>query len=149
LAFLASAGAFGQNPLAGLGGVSSTYALGNATFGSTQFAVAISVSYNSNLMPSAYVSQAQFTSDFQSFVAAYPNAGDPVEAILLSVANSFANKYAQIGYLGLAATAGSSSSPSAIIEAAAGNLDTSPITGEIARARLEKLLKAALRANAH
>jgi hypothetical protein len=90
-------------------GVSSTYNLGNATFGagSVQYTVGISISYNQGLTPSQYISPTQLTSDFNGFLSAYPNAGDPPEAILASVASGWATKYSQFSTVLVTAVAGS------------------------------------------
>lgn len=59
--------------------------------------VTITVTYPLNLTPaSQYVASTQFTSDFQSFLAAYPSPSDPPEAILGSILQSIMNKYPQI-----------------------------------------------------
>lgn len=123
--FLASS-LFAQPGIPGLSGssVGSSYGLGNATIGGTQYAVIVSIEYNQNLTPGQYISQAQLTSDFQSFLSMYPNAGDPVEAQLLSVVNSFVTKYAQFSTVTVGATVGTSNSLQAEITATAMNLQS-------------------------
>ncbi|HLJ45337.1 MAG TPA: hypothetical protein VKU01_04985 [Bryobacteraceae bacterium] len=101
------------------GGVNSTYGLGSSTFGSVQYTIAINLDYSDGLTPNQYISQSQLTSDYQAFVAAYPNPGDAVEAILASAASSFATKYPQFASVTLGA---SSTSPLAQIEASAASL---------------------------
>jgi hypothetical protein len=91
----------------GLGGVSSTYSLGNSTFNSVQYTVTISIDYNNNVPAANYISPAQLTSDYQGFLNAYPNPGDPPEAILLAAVQGFAQKYSQFAGVSLDAVAGS------------------------------------------
>lgn len=121
--FLASS-LFAQPGIPGLSGssVGSYYGLGNATIGGTQYTVIVSIEYSQNLTPGQYISQAQLTSDFQSFLSMYPNAGDPAEAQLLSVVNSFVTKYAQFSTISVSATVGTSNSLQAEITATAMNL---------------------------
>jgi hypothetical protein len=121
--FLASS-LFAQTGIPGLSGssVESSYGLGNATIGATQYTVIIGIGYNQNLTPNQYVSQSQLASDFMSFLSMYPNAGDPVEAQLLTVVNSFVNKYPQFASVTVSATVGSSSSLQAEIIASASNV---------------------------
>jgi hypothetical protein len=121
--FLASS-LFAQSGMPGLGGssVESSYGLGNATIGATQYTVVIGVGYNQNLTPGQYISQSQLASDFQGFMSMYPNAGDPVEAQLLSVVNSFVTKYPQLASVSLSATIGSANSLQAAITASAINV---------------------------
>lgn len=123
--FLASS-LFAQPGIPGLSGssVGSYYGLGNATIGGAQYTVIVSIEYSQNLTPGQYISQAQLTSDFQSFLSMYPNAGDPAEAQLLSVVNSFVTKYAQFSTISVSATVGASTSNSlqAEITATAMNL---------------------------
>ncbi|HLI83595.1 MAG TPA: hypothetical protein VKV17_06730 [Bryobacteraceae bacterium] len=106
----------------GMGGITSSYSLGNTTFNSVQYAITISIDYNSGATAANYISPAQLTSDYQGFLNAYPNPGDPPEAILLSVAQSFAQKYSQFDLVSLDAFAGSATALQAEIEASAGNL---------------------------
>jgi hypothetical protein len=115
---------FAQSSSLGLGGISSAYGLGNSTFGTVQYAITISIEYNTGLTASSYISPAQLTSDYQGFLNAYPNPGDPPEAILLSAAQGFAQKYSQFALVTLdaSATAGSATALQAEIEASAGNL---------------------------
>ena len=121
--FLASS-LFAQQGIPGLSGssVESSYGLGNATIGATQYTVVIGIGYNQNLSPSQYISQPQLASDFQGFLSTYPSAGDPVEAQLLSVVNSFVKKYPQFASVTVSATAGSSNSLQAEIIASATNI---------------------------
>jgi hypothetical protein len=121
--FLASS-LFAQTGIPGLSGssVESSYGLGNATVGATQYTVIIDIGYNQNLTPGQYISQSQLASDFQGFLSMYPNGGDPVEAQLLSVVNSFVTKYPQFASVTVSATVGSLNSPQAEIIASASNV---------------------------
>jgi hypothetical protein len=121
--FLASS-LLAQPSIPGLSGssVGSYYGLGNATIGGTQYTVIVSIEYSQNLTPGQYISQAQLTADFQSFLSMYPNAGDPAEAQLLSVVNSFVTKYAQFSTISVSATVGTSNTLQAEITATAMNL---------------------------
>jgi hypothetical protein len=98
---------FAQTTTALPGGVISSYGLGPAAFGPVQYTVTISLSYGAILPGNQYVSQSQLITDFKGFVAAYPNPNDPVEAIVSSVANSFALKYPQVSSIGLVAASAS------------------------------------------
>ncbi|HEY7337086.1 MAG TPA: hypothetical protein VH639_19490 [Bryobacteraceae bacterium] len=121
--FLASS-LFAQSGIPGLSGssVESSYGLGNATIGATQYTVNIGIGYNQNLTPGQYISQSQLAADFQGFMSIYPNAADPVEAQLLSVVNSFVTKYPQFASVSVSATTGSPNSPQAEIIATASNV---------------------------
>jgi hypothetical protein len=120
---------FAQTGSLGMG-VNSTYGLGNSTFNSVQYAITIGIEYNSGLTAASYISPAQLTTAYQGFLNAYPNPGDPPEAILLWVAQSFAQQYSQFNLITLdataapaaSATAGSATAPQAEIEASASNL---------------------------
>lgn len=121
--FLASS-LFAQSGIPGLSGssVESSYGLGNATIGATQYTIIVGIVYNQNLTPNKYISQSQLASDFQGFLSMYPTAGDPAEAQLLSVVNAFVGKYPQFASVTLSATVGSTSSPLAEIIASASNV---------------------------
>jgi hypothetical protein len=121
---------FAQTGSLGIGGVNSTYGLGNSTFNSVQYTITISIEYNTGLTSASYISPAQLTTNYQGFLNAYPNPGDPPEAILLSVAQSFAQQYSQFSLITLnattapatTATAGSTPTLPAEIEASASNI---------------------------
>lgn len=115
---------FAQSGIPGLSGssVDSSYGLGNATIGATQYTVTISIGYNQNLTPGQYISQSRLTADFQAFLSMYPNAGDPAEAQLLSVVNAFVSKYPQFASVTVSATVGSTDSLQAEIIAFASNV---------------------------
>ena len=101
-----SAGIFAQTPTSGVVstipiGTPATSPLssstgGNVTIGSNSYGVLLGVSYAINLSPSSYISAAQYNTDFQTFLAAYPSKTDPVEAIGSSILTSIAQKYPQI-----------------------------------------------------
>jgi hypothetical protein len=124
----------------GLGGVNSTYGLGNSTFGSVQYTITISIEYNTGLTAANYISPAQLTSDFQGFLNAYPNPGDPPEAILLSAAQGFAQEYSQFNLITLDATAGSATALQAEIEATASNIQVGALDRQ---GKMRKATKAA------
>jgi hypothetical protein len=110
--------------------VDSTYNLGTASFGAgnVQYTVVIGIVYGQVSGPSQYISPSQLTSDFNGFVSAYPNAGDPPEAILAKAASGFASKYSQFSVVTVSAAAGAATSTGSLsaftaeITASASNL---------------------------
>jgi hypothetical protein len=121
LAFLPALFAQSSSGSPGLGGVSSTYSLGNSTFNSVQYTITISIDYNTNVTAASYISPAQLTTDYQGFLNAYPNPGDPPEAILLSAVQGLAQKYSQFAAVSLDAAAGSATAIQAEIIVTASN----------------------------
>jgi hypothetical protein len=134
---------FAQAGSSSLASVGSTYNLGTATFGAggVQYTVAITIAYAQSLTPSQYIAPSVLTSNFNSFVSSYPNAGDPPEAILLSAANQFANMYSQFSVVTLEAAAGAITTTGTLsgfqadIIASAGNLSVPGLpTGSMRKA---------------
>jgi hypothetical protein len=78
--------------------VSSSYPVTvPASFTGTMFdTTGIGVSYPIGLAPGSYISGTQLNTDFQTFLAAYPNPQDPLEAILSTVLKAILNKYPQM-----------------------------------------------------
>jgi hypothetical protein len=85
---------FGQSTQ--IAGVSSSYPIKDATVGGVAFSFNLSVTYPVGLAASSYISGTQLNSDFQGFLAAYPNPSDPPEAILSNVLQSLLSKYSQM-----------------------------------------------------
>ena len=104
---LMAGGVFAQSPI----GVVSSFSLGSTTLKSTSYNVQISLTYPGGTTASSFVSAAQLSSDFQGFVAGYPTAGDPPEAILSSVLASILSKYPQMSGASLFASNFGGSSP--------------------------------------
>jgi hypothetical protein len=123
-----------------LGGVNSSYSLGTPTFGSMQYAVTVSIEYNTGLTASSYISPAQLTSDFQGFLNTYPNPGDPPEAILLFAAQGFAQQSSQFNVVMLDATVGSAAALQAEIEVTASNIQVGALDRQT---KMRKAAKAA------
>ena len=84
-------------------GVQTNVTLNSVTLKGMPYDVSATVAYPSGISAGSYLSASQLNSDFQGFVAAYPNAGDPPEAILSSVLASIMQKYPQIAGVSLSA----------------------------------------------
>ena len=72
------------------------------TIGSNNYSASMTVLYPIGLSPSSYISQSQYNTDFQAFLAAYPSKTDPLEAIASSILSSITQKYSQISGASLA-----------------------------------------------
>src|SRR5579872_3840433 len=77
--------------------ISSSYPVTVPMIAGINFSVAgLTVSYPVGLAANMYIAGSQLSTDFQTFLTAYPNPQDPPEAILSTVLQAILNKYPQM-----------------------------------------------------